>query len=531
MKNYFKYIAILALGMVSCEPELENSIEDEGFYSSGEADFSSYVALGNSLTSGYADGTLYLSGQQNSYPSILAEKFALTMDTEEFNQPLVNDNVGGLLINGEPIPGYGPRYVLSVGTNGPAPVRYNGTPTTDIANKLEGPFGNFGVPGAKSYHLLASGYGNLQGVMAGTANPYFVRFASSESTSVLQDALARNPTFFTLWIGNNDVLNYATSGGTGVDRLGQFDPAQYGPDDLTDPVVFANVYDQLVQALASDEGAGAEGVLINIPDVSAVPYFTTVPFAPLDPTDEDFGPQIPALNSTFAPLNQAYAFLEVPERSVSFSASAASAVLIRDESLTDISQQLTQVLTGAGVDPAQAALYGMQFGQSRQATARDLLVLTSAGIIGTVNQERVQELMALGLDQQSAARLSVNGVTYPLEDKYVLTPQEQSLVENATTAYNVAISQIAQNYGLGYVDVNSLLGQVNSGGISFDGGTLTSTFVTGGAFSLDGVHLTPRGYAVVANAIITEINSTYNADVPKANVGEYPTITLDQSGM
>ena len=531
MKNYFKYIAILALGIVSCEPELENSIEDEGFYSSGEADFSNYVALGNSLTAGYADGTLYLSGQQNSYPSILAEKFALTMDTEEFTQPLVNDNVGGLLINGEPLPGYDTRYVLSVGANGPTPVRYNGTPTTDIANTLEGPFSNLAVPGAKSYHLLANGYGSLQGVMAGTANPYFVRFASSETTSVLQDAVAQNPTFFTLWIGNNDVLNYATSGGTGVDRLGQPDYTQYGENDLTDPTLFANVYGQLVQALASDEGAGAEGVLINIPDVSAVPYFTTVPFAPLDPTDEDFGPQIPTLNSTFAPLNQAYAFLEVPERSVNFSASAASAVLIKDESLADISQQLAQVLTGAGVDPSQAALYGMQFGQSRQATAEDLLVLPSSSIIGTINQNRLQELMALGLDQQSAARLSVNGVTYPLQDQYVLTPNEQILVENATTAYNIAISQIAEDYGLGYVDANSLLEQVNSGGISFDGGTITSTYVTGGAFSLDGVHLTPRGYAVMANAIITEINITYNAEVPKVNVGDYPTITLDQSGM
>ena len=103
MKNYFKYIAILALGVVSCEPELENSIEDEGFYTNGEADFSNYVALGNSLTAGYADGALYITGQENSYPNILAEKFALTQDTDGFIQPLVNDNAGGLLLSGTPI--------------------------------------------------------------------------------------------------------------------------------------------------------------------------------------------------------------------------------------------------------------------------------------------------------------------------------------------------------------------------------------------------------------------------------------------
>lgn len=116
MKNYFKYMAILALGIVSCEPELENSIEDGDFYTSGEADFSNYVALGNSLTAGYADGALYLSGQQNSFPSILAEKFSAVQETGEFIQPLVNDNAGGLLLGGNQITEN--RFVLAVGANG-----------------------------------------------------------------------------------------------------------------------------------------------------------------------------------------------------------------------------------------------------------------------------------------------------------------------------------------------------------------------------------------------------------------------------
>lgn len=45
MRNYFKYIAILALGIVSCEPELDNPIDEAGSYTNGEADFSNYVAL------------------------------------------------------------------------------------------------------------------------------------------------------------------------------------------------------------------------------------------------------------------------------------------------------------------------------------------------------------------------------------------------------------------------------------------------------------------------------------------------------
>ena len=91
MKN-IKYIALMALGLVACEPELNNSIEDAGMYTSGTADFSKFVALGNSLTAGYADGTVYLEGQKNSYPNILASRFSFA-GGGSFKQPLVNDNI------------------------------------------------------------------------------------------------------------------------------------------------------------------------------------------------------------------------------------------------------------------------------------------------------------------------------------------------------------------------------------------------------------------------------------------------------
>ena len=67
-----------------------------------------------------------------------------------------------------------------------------------------------GVPGAKSFHLLAPGYGNIANLSLGLANPYFVRMTgATPNASVLDLALAQAPTFFSLWIGNNDVLGYA----------------------------------------------------------------------------------------------------------------------------------------------------------------------------------------------------------------------------------------------------------------------------------------------------------------------------------
>ena len=56
-------------------------------------------------------------------------------------------------------------------------------------------YNNMGVPGAKSFHLLAPGYGNVAGVALGQANPYFVRHATSPTATVLGDAMSKNPTF------------------------------------------------------------------------------------------------------------------------------------------------------------------------------------------------------------------------------------------------------------------------------------------------------------------------------------------------
>jgi lysophospholipase L1-like esterase len=79
MKNKFIYLAVLAAGFASCEPEFENEVNAN--YTSGDADFSTYVAVGNSLTAGYMDGTVSRVGQTYSFPNLLAQKFALAFIT------------------------------------------------------------------------------------------------------------------------------------------------------------------------------------------------------------------------------------------------------------------------------------------------------------------------------------------------------------------------------------------------------------------------------------------------------------------
>ncbi|MBK9225468.1 MAG: hypothetical protein IPO23_14155 [Flavobacterium sp.] len=80
--------------------------------------------------------------------------------------------------------------------------------------------------------------------------------------------MAQSPTFFSLWIGNNDVLGYALAGG---------DPAL---DAITPTTTFSFAYSTLVNTLTSN---GAKGVVGNIPYVTTIPQFTTIPVKPLIP--------------------------------------------------------------------------------------------------------------------------------------------------------------------------------------------------------------------------------------------------------
>ncbi|WP_322971312.1 hypothetical protein [Faecalibacter sp. LW9] len=517
MKKLNKLVlASLAVALFSCNNDFENPVEDFQV-SSGEADFTRYVALGNSLTSGYTDNALFKSGQENSYPNILAGLMKAA-GGGEFKTPWMQDNIGGFTN----LPGFGGKLQLQIVNGALTPVAMQGETALDNIS-AGGPYQNMGVPGAKSYHLAAPGYGNPALIAAGLANPYFSRFASSPTTTVVSDAVAQNPTFFSLWIGNNDVLGYAVSGGVGVDQTGNVDPTTYGSNDISDVNVVKDYINQALQALTAN---GAKGVIANIPSVTSVPYFTTVPYASLSPANASFGPMIPELNATYAGLNQVFDALGVPERKITFSTTAASPVVIKDKDLPNLQAQITAALTPV-VGAAQATLFGMTYGQARQATAKDLLVLPSSNYIGTVDMERVQALMQMGLPQEQAGKLSVAGVSYPLEDKWVLTQAETAKAEAAVSKYNAAIFELARAYNLAIVDTYNEMNKLSSqSGIRYYGNTYTTTFVSGGAFSLDGIHLTGTGYALVANMFVDAINSKYGSTLRKVFPGYYPGVTI-----
>ena len=504
MNIKIKYIWLLAciIGISACNKKedfemIEVEVELPAA-TPGSADFSNFVSLGNSLMAGFTDGALFIASQNNSLPNILSRQFEL-VGGGSFTQPLTNDNFGGLALAGNRLPGFDPRLVF--GGAGPVPLESLIGPvmvTTDIAlNNPTGPFSNLGVPGAKSFHLLAPGYGNLGNLSLGLANPYFVRMTgSTPDASVLELAVTQAPSFFSLWIGNNDVLGYALTGGDGSNPITPVD----GPPG----VGFNQSYGALIATLTA---SGSGGVVANIPDVTDIPHFTTVPYNPV-PLD---AATAAAVNQAYAPYNggimAALAALDgtglfTPEeaaaRIISFEASETNAVVIDDESLTDL----------GAINPAFAGLPKI-----RQATAEDLIVLPASNFIGTLAVENNP--------------LSVNGVAIPLADKWVLVPSEQAEITEAIMTFNATISSTVNAAGLAFVDANTLYAQLSNGGITSGNFTLTSNLVTGGAFSLDGVHPTARGYALIANDFMKAIDATYGSNFEASgnllDLGNYPT--------
>jgi hypothetical protein len=295
-------------------------------------------------------------------------------------------------------------------------------------------------------------------------------------------------------------LLYAIGGGVGTDQTGNLDPSTYNRNDITDPNVFAGSLDAMLQAMTAN---GAGGAIANLPDVTDIPYFTTVPHNPI-PLDEataaflNSAEAYGAYNAGLAQLQQLNLITqeELEKRTITFAAGEGNAVVIIDEDLTNLT----------AFNPA---LINM-----RQATEEDLMVLTSRSFIGTL------------ADPNNPT--SINGVAVPLGDQWVLTPEEQATVKTALNSYNQTIAGLAAAYDLAFVDANALLNQLKTDGFQqADGSVVDATFATGGGFSLDGVHPAPRGYAIIANAFIEAINTKYNSNLPGVNPLDYTGLYID----
>ncbi len=501
------------------EERLENNpdpnVELSG--SPGSVDFSKYVAVGNSLTAGLMDAALYTKGQQNAFPSILAQQFQIEgVGGGEFNQPDINsDNGFNVSINEIP-PQAGARifgrFKLDLSIPGPVPTE--GEPIGPYSGDIS-QLNNFGIPGMRAIDAVVPGYSLF--------NPFFARITASSANSLVQQAAAAQGSFFTVWLGGNDVLAWANSGGSAPD--GEIDPlAQLtNPSTLTNIDNFTTAYSAIINAMLSVPDA--QGVAINIPPITLLPFYRAVPYNPiaLDQANAD------ALNGGYQDYNdgldaavaqQVITAEEAAQRKIMLSAGAGNPIVIIDEDLSDIT-----IITNA--DGSTTTLPKL-----RQSTPNDLLLFPIA--------------TRLGQDLGNGAY----GLQDPATDEFVLTLNEQITVNTRLATFNAIITNIvASTEGrVALLDINPVFANIagltpeqaaqlgmsaeaqaaadGTLGLLLDGVNYQPDFSPNGIISTDGIHPNPKGHAIVANEVIRVINGNFGASIPPVNLSPFGTVEI-----
>jgi lysophospholipase L1-like esterase len=434
--NKILLFTITVFALVSCKPKFDVPDADKG-----NIDASNYVALGGAMTAGYSNGGLYYKAQQNSYVYLLAEQLKL-VGGGDFKVPYVSESSIGIGSNNNNAPSILGNRTDCQGTVslGPVKLALQGDLSVFASNvySSQGPFNNLGVPDVKVIDMDVSSYNN----------PFYVRMASSASSSILSDAVAKNPTFFTVALGLNDVLNFTLKGGT---------------SDAITPVAGAvnvgfeasinNVIDKLT-------ANGSKGVIANIPSFKSMAYFNTIAWNALK-------------------LDTTTAF-----------------------NLTNFYVNLDSTKFHTGNNGFMIEDSNNQFLGFRQAVQGEYILLNAP------------------LDSIKCFKW---GSLIPIPNRYSLTMAEVDSIENAINSYNVILRNLAEAKGLAFVDMNTFFTKIRAG-FMYNGVAVSAAFVSGGAYSLDGLNLTPRGNALLANEFIKAINETYQAAIPQIEAIKYPGV-------
>lgn len=433
-KNYLKTLAVVtALALISsCKPTIDINMPTG---KESQPDFSKYVAVGNSLTAGFSNGGLYLEGQKYSFPNMIAEQMMQFGGGEFITPYFPEDQHNGsgyirlkALVNGQPV---------TEEVNTDLAIRGLNSAGNPLYTRYKGPINNIGIPGMRLDMSTTIGLGTSLG------NPYFERLLpdNADPTTTYQSyATSHDHTFFSFSLGNNDVLGYATNGAANT-----LDPTKM----LISEALFQEKYKEFIDLLTVNK---QKGVLATIPDVTAVPFFTTVTNrALLDAVSAKAGSPISAL--------------------------------------------YIQTKTG-----------------TRKASDKDLFLLpfSSAGLLGVPNDLGIP----YGLSPEN-----------PIGDQFVLDQEEVIEIQDRIKQLNAIIKNIAKTKGLALADIYTFLNRVKEG-YNYNGITISNKYITGNVFSLDGIHLTPMGYAIMANLFIDAINKQYKSALGRINVAQYPGVLI-----
>ena len=428
MKRFLYMSTALLLSCTSPTGDTAKSTHPEPI---GEA-----VFLGDSITAGYIGGGWTQPTLESAYSVLLAKRI--------YGEDGVGTSSDALFrIPRMATPGIFEPAVLTgftqVGTYA------NGTPVRMPVITPPGAYNqnaltplNAGI--STSYHLLAvPGYKMIDIVerqsifnRLGEVNPLF-NFTLRDKGSALAQADRLNPDTVFLWAGNNEALGSATSGGV---------TPPFPLETAGDVPGFRSLLGNVLSTLAKPD---RRIVLMNVPDVTAIPAVNTVGFIGADSRRK----------------------------------------LILD-------------LDGDTVWGDTLTFYGKR---------------ADGSVHALVDGEFV--LLNYLLQNRAAPRHGFSADT-PLENNEWLDAAEIAAIQTAIGQYNQALQEAISAYpNVHMIDMNAFFSEIAESGYRFPGGsvTYTSAFPDGGLFSLDGVHPTERGHRVIANKILTELNTLLGLDL------------------
>lgn len=191
------------------------------------------VAIGDSLFAGFTSGGLMIDYQKNSIPALVARSAGVL----DFEQPYISfPGIPALL----ELKSLNPVTISQISEENGIPMNLN----------LPRPYDNLAVPGATLFDCLNKKDGGM--------NDIILRGIGTQ----VEQAVSLNPDLLIVWIGNNDVLGAAISG-TAIPGM-----------TITPKEVFEAYYIQLINQI---KALKAYVVIANIPDVTSIPFVTTIP--------------------------------------------------------------------------------------------------------------------------------------------------------------------------------------------------------------------------------------------------------------
>jgi hypothetical protein len=401
---------------------------------SAQVSFTKYVALGDSYGAGFSAGCLVQRNQQFSYPATLARQFGIT----DFQQPTVSE------------PGLptctGLKTIVPSVSFGPISTK-TGVPTNLT---LARSYDNLSVPGFKIADVsdkLTDGGGVADLILRGKG-------------SALNQALSLNPSFLTLGIIGNDILN---AGGAALFLDGV---------TVTPLPLFTAKYNAVAAAL---KASGRNGVFIGGPSVGFIPLASAIKPVVTDAT----GTPVLVNGNTIPLLGPGDAAFPCPPGVTACPLPAGTIVTL-------------------GANAPQTALGG-----------KSLLGL-GFGIP-----------CAVAPLPQCGKPLPVGSFTPPatVNVGVVIYPDVVAQIDQRVRDMNAVIKTAADANGFKYFDFYALSQDLIANGRTYGGVHVSTAFVTGGMFAYgEAVHMSNIGYTILADEIIQFINGTYGTSIERPNI-------------